>query len=223
MARSALIPTAATFFTALEADNTKEHWQASRAVYDAVVRPGFLAVLAAVTDADPALGFEDWRVYRAANDTRFGAAKGPYKTFIGAVAERADGVGAFVRLDGRGLLVGTGIPQPASDQLPRLREALARDAGADFETAVEAVRATGARVHGGRFEPLKRVPRPYPQDHRHAEFLRWKGVEVTSRGDDENCVVALLRRGDPLHHWLGRHVGRSALSAQERFAPRRQG
>ncbi len=216
--------TAAAFFHALEQENTREHWQGHRAVYDTTIRPGFQGLVQGVT------AFGPWRVYRAANDTRFAATKAPYKTFVGAVAERADGVGAFVKLDARGLLVGTGIPQPAPDQLPRLREAIAEERpGRDFEAAVATVRATAAVVHGGRWEPLKRAPRGFSPNHPRVDYLRWKGVEVNVRVSDAQWVdtpsastelAALLRRGEVLHSWLARHVGPSDLTPEERFAPK---
>ncbi len=212
-----LLPTAAAFFTALEADNSREFWRAQRTVYDDALRPAFLALL-----PDAPAG---WRVYRPHNDTRFGRTA-PYKTFLGAVTERADGVGWFVRVDARGLLVGSGIPMPARDQLARWREAVGGPDGAAFVAAADRVAATGARVHPGRYDPLARVPRGWPADHPRAEWLRWKGVEVTTRlgvSDDPldaDAVRALLDRGEPVHGWLAAHVGPSALSAEERFAPR---
>lgn len=217
---------AARFFAQLEEQNERAWWQANRAVYDTVIRPNFLGHL------DGVGGFGPWRVYRPNNDTRFSPGKGPYKTFIGAVAERADGVGAFVQLSARGLLVGTGMPMPAPDQLQRLRAAIAASpSGEAFVAAADAARASGARVFGGRWAPLQRTPRGHPADHPRQEFLRWKGVELAhepglppwlGRPGDSDRVVALVAQGAPLHDWLGAHVGASALSAEERFAPRRR-
>ncbi len=214
MPSESLVEVARSFFTDVESDNTREHWREVKSVYDDVIRPGFLDLV------EPASGFGAWRVYRAANDTRFGNAKGPYKTFIGAVAERPDGVGAFVKLDSRGLLVGTGLPQPAPDQLPRLRDGIAGEAGGSFVAAVTSTRDAGADVHGGRWEPLKRVPRPYPPDHPRGEYLRWKGVEVNVRSGEPTDLGALLDRGAAVHWWLARHVGPSHMSAAERYAPK---
>lgn len=213
--------TAAAFFTALGADNTREHWAAHRAVYDDLVRPRFTELLAGLR------AFTGWRTYRPHNDTRFGG-KPPYKTFIGAVSERADGVGAFVQVGPAGLLVGTGIPMPAQDQLPRLRAALADEpAGEGFLAAVAEVRRRGGRVHGGRWPALRRTPPPYPAGHPRAEYLRWKGVEIEHRPglpawlDGERAAVEvdrLLGLGEPLHTWLADHVGPSGLTPEERFA-----
>src|SRR3712207_2399666 len=105
---------AVNFFAQLEADNSRERWNATRDGYDDLLRPAFGELLDGLGGT--------WRAYRAQNDVRF--ARVPYKTFLGAVTERPDGVGAFVQIGARGLLVGTGVPQPAPDQLARLRAAV---------------------------------------------------------------------------------------------------
>jgi uncharacterized protein (DUF2461 family) len=223
---SAIFDEAVRFFSELEGDNSREFWQRERHRYDHIVKPTFLAVLGGID------GFGPWRVYRPHNDTRFGNAKGPYKTFIGAVAERSDGVGAFVQVSGRGVLAATGVPMPAPDQLAALRAAIADDrTGAEFVAAVDAARGRGATVHGGRWEPLRRPPRGHPADHPRAELLRWKGVEVNQRFVDPpwrtpeaaaSEIDAALGAPHELHRWLTRHVGPSALTPEERFAPRRR-
>lgn len=224
---TSLTAAAAGFFAALAASNTREHWDVHRARYDTDLRPRLVALL----DAVP--GWGPWRVYRPHNDTRFRNTP-PYKEFLGGVCERADGVGAFVRLDAEGLLVATGVPMPAADQLARLRAAFADErSGAAFRAAAEGVAATGPRVHAGRYAPLVRVPKGYPADHPRADLLRWKGVEVTARpgvvgwpdeDDGGRRLGAALDRGEPVHAWLAAHVGPSALTPEERFArtaPRR--
>lgn len=182
--------TATDFFANLGQRNDRDWWQANRATYDMVIKSRFEELISGIS------GFDTWRVYRPHNDSRFQRGKGPYKTFIGAVSERPDGVGVFVQINAQGLLVGTGIPMPAPDQLQRMRSALAEpEAGDAFEVAIGHVRASGGRVFGGRWEPLRRVPRGHPIDH-------------------------LIACGDPLHVWLAHHVGPSALTAEERFAPK---
>lgn len=216
---------AVAFYGELEADNSKEFWARERHRYDGSVKPVFAAVL---DDVD---SFGAWRIYRPHNDTRFGKSA-PYKAFAGAVAERADGVGAFVQVSAAGVLVGTGLPMPAADQLPRLRAAIAADgAGEELLDAIRASEAAGARVFGGRYPPLARMPRGYPADHPRSEQLRWKGVEADVRVREPGwqtvpeasaAVTDLLRSAEPLHAWLARHVGPSALTPEERFAPRRR-
>ncbi|MHA7284335.1 DUF2461 family protein [Arthrobacter sp. TMS2-4] len=216
---------AQSFFARLEADNTREFWARQRKLYDVGIRPVFTAVCAALTV------FSDWRIYRPHNDVRFRADSPPYKTFIGAVAERPDGVGAFLRVSSLGLLVATGLPFPAADQLAAFRAAVADDvSGAALIAAVGAVTTRGMMVRPGRAEPLKRVPRGYPAGHPRADLLRWKGLEVNHRvrrpawvdvDSAASAIDELLREPAPLHEWLATYVGPSALTAEQRFGPRR--
>ena len=216
----------ATFFRGLESDNSKDWWQRNRATYDDVIKPSFLKLLSGIESFGP------WRVYRPNNDTRFVSGKGPYKTFIGAVAERPNGVGAFVQLSAKGLLVGTGNPMPAPDQLTKLREAIAdQRSGSELLAAITAVERLGGIVHGGRYDPLKRVPCGYAADHPRAAHLMWKGLEINHRPDSPPWldmpsapaeIEALIERGEPLHRWLATNVGPSSLTAEERFAPKKR-
>lgn len=217
---------AVQFFADLEHDNTREFWTAERHRYDQLVKPPFLELL---DELDGVGG--TWRVYRPHNDTRFGSTKGPYKTFIGAVTERADGVGTFVQISGRGVLVGTGMPMLAPDQLAVYRTAVAADTGAELDHAIARVRGRGVDVHGGRWEPLRRVPRGHDAAHPRADLLRWKGVESNTRVTTPpwptpaaaavDLRLAIDRAAD-VDDWLGRRVGPSTLTPEERFAPRRR-
>lgn len=215
---------AQSFFARLEADNTREFWARQRRLYDEGIRPVFSAVCAALTS------FSDWRIYRPHNDVRFRADSPPYKTFIGAVAERPDGVGAFIRVSSLGLLVATGLPLPAADQLAGFRAAVADEAsGAALVAAISTVTARGMMIRPGRAQPLKRVPRGYPANHPRADLLRWKGIEVNHRvrrpawvdvASASSGIDELLREPAALHDWLTRYVGASALTAEQRFGPR---
>lgn len=225
MSRTPVLLDAMAFFAALEGDNTKEFFERERDRY-AAARTTFVEL------CDSLDGWGPWRVYRAHNDRRFRPDADPYKTFLGAVSERADGVGAFVRVDASGVLVGTGIPMPAADQLERLRGAVADDrSGSALEAAIAAVRGRGLTVHGGRWEPLRRVPRGFPADSPRADLLRWRGVEANARvraphwrtvAEAAAAVDRHLADGAELEAWLGAHVGPSAMTAEERFAPRRR-
>lgn len=226
MSDDPLLAPAVCFFARLEQDNSARFWTAHRRRYDEAVRAPFVSVLDRLT------AFGPWRIYRPHNDRRFRPDADPYKTFVGAVAERADGVGAFVSVRAAGLLVGTGVPMPAPDQLARMRAAVADEAsGTEVVELIDGCRRDGLAVTGGRWPPLVRPPAGHRRDHPRAELLRWKGLEVSSRVAAPSWptvdaatagIDALLRRPAALHDWLGRHVGPSALTAEERYAPRRR-
>ena len=112
------IPEAALdFFAELVENNTAAWWAANKTTYDTTVRAPFLALLDSLHDYD-----SPWRVYRPQRDTRFSADKTPYKTFIGAAHQERSGNGHFIRLDRKGLLLGSGYPMLARDQLIRFRQ-----------------------------------------------------------------------------------------------------
>jgi hypothetical protein len=160
-------------------------------------------------------------VYRPHNDTRFTTDRGPLKTFIGALRIDSDGTGRYLQLSERGLLTSRGMPYLAPDQLPRWREAIADDRGAEFARAVDAAARFGGTLKSGYPEPLRRAPRGVDPQHPRIEWLRWKGVEVFGRRSDPDdspaaWVHEVWAGGDSVCDWLARHVGPSALERPRR-------
>jgi uncharacterized protein (TIGR02453 family) len=215
------IPAAAMeFFVELEENNNREWWAKNKARYERDVRFPFVELLAELGPK-----FQPWRVYRPHRDTRFAQDKSPYKNFIGAVTQLPSGNGFFVQASAKGLLLGSGYPMMAPDQLVAFRVAIADDAtGKVFERLLAAERDGTVKVSGGRYEPLKRNPKGYPADHQRGELLRWKGVEVSQRigspkwlGTNQASkeIQALLKHGEPITKWLDKHVGPSALTPEE--------
>src|SRR6266704_524839 len=106
------------FFEELEADNSKAFWQNHKDVYETVVRAPMEELLA---ELEPEWGAG--RIFRPYRDVRFSADKSPYKTNIGATV----GDDGYVQLDARGLAVGSGMWEMASDQLERYRRTVDDD------------------------------------------------------------------------------------------------
>lgn len=217
------VPVAAVeFFAELADNNTREWWKANVGRYHSQVREPFQALLGQVAPE------REWRTYRPQRDTRFAKDKTPYKDFIGAVSQLDSGTGQFIRIDRYGLLVGTGYPTMARDQLTRFRAALDEpDTGDAFVTGVANAEASGVRVTGGRYPELTTAPRGYPKNHPRIEWLRVKGVEIPQRiGTPEwlssesaaDNIRDLLRRGTDVITWLDRHVGPSELTPEEIWA-----
>ncbi len=196
------------FFVGLEADNSRDYWQAHRAEYDTFVRAPMEALLAELADE-----VGDGRIFRPNRDTRFSRDKSPYKTNIAADLER----GGYVSLSADGLGVGAGLYMPAPDQLERFRQAVADDTtGAELERLVAALRAEAYEVGG--HEVLKTAPRGYPKDHPRIELLRQKGLTVWREWPPgawlatkaaKARVVKVLRDARPLLAWLDGNVGPS--------------
>ena len=211
------------WFDDLDADNSREFWQARKDDYRRHVREPFDAVLASLDAALPATGLSHggWRVYRPHQDTRFTPGGAPLKTFIAGVAETGGGGGLFVQLEKRGLMAALGMPYLAPDQLAAWRRVAADDAtGPEVAALVARARDAGLKVKGGRPDPLKAAPRGYRADHPRIELLRWKGVEALRwLGRDAwldapgraEAVVSTWQAGAPVLTWLERHVGPSAM------------
>jgi uncharacterized protein (TIGR02453 family) len=214
-------PSAIEFFTELTANdqsnNNKVWWAENKHRYEANVRNPFLALL---SELGP--GYEPWRVYRPHRDTRFATDKAPYKDFIGAVSQLPTGNGIFVQISARGLLLGTGYPMMAPDQLQTFRAAI--DDETTGSTFVDLLSAIDIVATAGRYEPLKRNPKGFPSDHPRGTWLRWKGVEIAQRvgtpswldtAEASAAIRQLLRNGEPITNWLDSHVGPSALTPEE--------
>jgi uncharacterized protein (TIGR02453 family) len=211
---------AISYFVELESNNNREWWTQNKDRYQRTVRQPFETML---NDLGPTFG--PWRIYRPHRDTRFAHNKEPYKNFIGAVAQQSSGNGVFIQISSKGLLIGSGYPMMATDQLTTFRAAIADDiTGADFIDRLRDVNAVGLPVTGGRYEPLKRNPKGYPAGHPREEVLRWKGVEIPQRlgtprwlatAQAPRKILEALNKGKPVTDWLDTHVGPSSLTPEE--------
>jgi uncharacterized protein (TIGR02453 family) len=215
------IPAAAIeFFVELETNNNREWWATNRHRYEGDVRAPFEALLTDLGDR-----YQPWRIYRPHRDTRFAHNKAPYKDFIGAVTQLPAGNGYFVQISAKGLLLGSGYPMMAPDQLTTFRQAVADDTtGTAFVALLQQASVAGLRVTGGRYDPLKRNPKGFPADHVRGEWLRWKGVELPQRvgmpswlhrSGAAKQLRALIMNGHEVTGWLDTHVGPSSLTPEE--------
>jgi uncharacterized protein (TIGR02453 family) len=217
---SGIPKSAIEFFTELEDNNNKTWWAANKERYLRDVRGPFETVLGDLGDQ-----YQPWRIYRPHRDTRFATDKTPYKNFIGAVSQLALGNGCFVQISSRGLLLGSGYPMMAPDQLATFRRAIADEStGARFVKLLIESEKAGLHITGGRYEPLKRNPKGYEPDHPRGTWLRWKGVEIPQRlgapawlssKNAADKIRLLLQEGDSVTSWLDAHVGPSLLTPEE--------
>jgi uncharacterized protein (TIGR02453 family) len=206
---------ALAFFTELEANNDRVWWQANKARFEDSVAGPMRALL---DQLEPRYG--TFRSFRMNRDVRFSKDKSPYKTAHAAMTETEGGSSIYLQISSSGLFAGGGIYHAASDQLERLRAAIADDrTGPELEATVAAVRKSGLDVGKG-MEALKTAPRGYPKDHPRIELLRWKGCIAskelgapawlhTRRAATE--VDRTWQKAAPLLAWLDAHVGPSEL------------
>ena len=203
------IPVAALdFYEDLEADNSKAFWTEHKHVYEQSVRAPLEALVAELADE-----FGEAKLFRPYRDVRFSKDKTPYKTQQGAWFGQSS---VYVAVSAAGLFVAGGYWDTASDQVERMRRAVADDvAGAELLRATAAVRKAGFSISG---QQLTRVPAGYPKDHPRAEWLRYKSLTAhrdfgcpawlsTRRAKTE--VAKAWRSLSPLTAWLNTHVGAS--------------
>lgn len=202
------IPIAALdFYEDLEADNSKAFWLAHKHIYDESVRAPLEALIAEV---EPEFG--PAKLFRPYRDVRFAKDKTPYKTQQGAWFGRSS---TYVAVSAEGLFVAAGYWQTGSDQIARLRRAVADDvAGPQLARAIVAVEKARFTIDGER---VTRVPSGYPKDHPRGDLLRFKSLTAhrqfgappwLSTKQTKSEVVKAWRAMSPLTTWLESQVGR---------------
>lgn len=163
-----------------------------------------------IVGSDAKVGGSLTRLHR---DTRFGKDKRPYHSHIGmhfwhGAGRKMEVPGFFLRIDPDEVLVATGMHGPEAPDLKRIRDAIDADPSA-WEKAARspAFRKAWGGLEG---ESLKRVPAPWPADHRHGDdlrrkdytaFARWKGKDATKPGFAAR-VIAQWESSGPLMEFL---------------------
>jgi uncharacterized protein (TIGR02453 family) len=175
-------PETARFFRGLKRNNTREWFQARKAVYEEKVRAPMCALVEALNArmmrfapeyvAEPAKAI--YRIYR---DTRFSADKTPYKTHIAAVftrrgLEKHAGAGFYFSVSHEEVEVAGGVYMPGPEQLLAIRRQLL-ERHEDFRRLVNArpLKSAMGDLQGDR---LSRVPTGFPADHAAADLVRYK-------------------------------------------------
>jgi uncharacterized protein (TIGR02453 family) len=204
------------WFQGLQADNSREYFQANRDTYDVRVRGALEAMLEQLAEE---LGGRI-RMFRQHRDLRFSADKSPYKiTTYGLIVDRPDDEFAlYAQLSANGLFAGSGYHVMAADQLRRFRDAIVDDrTGTELERAVAECKRAGLEVFGSA---LKTAPRGYDRAHKRVALLRHKalfaGARLSPGARGIACDRALrhVRAAwagcAPVIHWLGANVGPSS-------------
>jgi uncharacterized protein (TIGR02453 family) len=198
-----------TFYERLEANNSRDFWNAHKLDYQRFVREPMMALADELEwEFGPAT------VFRPNRDIRFSADKSPYKTYQGMFVERVPGTGLYAQLSADGVLVSGGFHSHAPDQVERYRLAVdAVPSGTALADIVSGLGQHGLSVGG---DQLKTRPRGVPADHPRLELLRYRSLTASRdwpAGPAVSGRSALdLVRGTwqqlvPLCDWLGEHVG----------------
>jgi len=194
------------FYEGLEADNSRDYWQAHKKMYDEQVRGPMEALVAELREE-----FGEAKIFRPHRDVRFSADKTPYKTNVGASLANH----GYVQLSAGGLAVASGTYGFATDQLARYRRAVDVPlSGEALEELVDAARAADLTITAA--SSLASAPRGDPKDHPRIELLRLKGLVTwkdwpvetwLGTAEAKDRVVEVLRASLPLVGWLDTHVG----------------
>lgn len=188
------------FFAELAQNNAKEWFEPRKERYAATIRkPAELLGEVVGVDLARLLGRSvAAKVYRIHRDVRFSKNKTPYNAHLHVQWTAGEGAPAwFFASSPTYLSFSTGVPDLESEALDRYRRLV--DAKGDALAAAigEASRTAGATLATWGAEPLKRVPKPFGEDHPHADLLRRKGLTLSVPLDgawDEGGVAPTLAR-----------------------------
>ena len=147
------------------------------------------------------------KVFRIYRDVRFSKDKTPLKTHLqmlwSPVTENPFAPFYFLGSEPGAMTVGFGLPSMKGEVLARFR-AFVDKWGDRLEEAIE---ETGLGFSEWGAEPLKRVPKPYDQDHPNAEMLKRKSLILRASMDDSwrsrdggllSAVRAEFEKAEPL-------------------------
>jgi uncharacterized protein (TIGR02453 family) len=128
-------PEALPFFKALAFHQTKEWFEANRAIYEGQIKEPFGDLIedlaAAMAKAKlPLKGDRKGSIFRLNRDIRFAKDKSPYKTHAGAVLTRSGAKNdpglLYIHVSPEECFTAAGFYSPEPEQLARLRRAIAR-------------------------------------------------------------------------------------------------
>lgn len=192
-----LIPEARAFYARLDANNTRDWWQANRAPYDEVLKPGALALLDRMVAPLADLTGEPitTKLFRPNRDVRFSKDKRPYNTHLHMMWQiESDARQSPVFFFGIGMdyvTAGAGIMAFDKPVLEDWRKWV------DLDTARIAgiIADAGAKGFARHPPDLARVPPAYDKDHPGADLLRHKGLVVSGAlpPDTKDLPAALTK------------------------------
>jgi len=211
------------FLKQLKSNNNREWFKSHKSEYEDFVKlpmQSFIASLkpkiakiAPEIDVNPKKSM--FRIYR---DTRFSKNKQPYKTHVAAVfhlrGNWQKSAGYYVHIEPGGIYVGGGIYMPDSEQMKKIRRAIA-------DNPKEFLAIVGSASFSKKFgtlegEKLQRVPLGFPKDHMMAEWLKYKSFYTGVEWEEKECytpkfidkVVGVYKDLLPLVRFLNSALGR---------------
>ncbi len=213
------------FLHELATEMNREWFEANKARYQALWVDPMAALLddvaAQLAKAYAPVKLGAPKLFRIYRDTRFSKDKSPYKTHVAgqipvSARKPVDGgcSALYLHLGLDEEFVGNGIYFFDDRQLAKWRKQIAVDrSGKPLAQLVGKLRHAGYAVGG--HEDYKRVPKPYPEDHPRAEFLRMRGLTagfpdiprgLIHKAAFADWVVKHARATAPLVRWLHQNL-----------------
>jgi uncharacterized protein (TIGR02453 family) len=189
-----LIANAQAFLHDLNANNTRDWWQAHKAIYDDQLKTPALALMDAVCAPLQKLTGVPVvpKLFRPHRDVRFSKDKTPYTTHLHLMWQvAAEAPQNPVFFFGIGLdYVTTGAGMMGFDKLVLSNWRKMVDLDTDRITGI--IAGVEAQEFSLREPTLKRVPSPYGADHAAARLLRMKGVVASRQLSGKGPLPKLL-------------------------------
>jgi len=200
-------PEALKFLRGLARNNDREWFEARRDIFEREIKERMLSVIGEINDALAGFAPEHVRdprkaMFRIYRDTRFSSDKRPYKQHVGAWwvrsgLEKTSGAGFYFHIGAKEVVVAAGAYMATPEQLLAIR----RHIEANYQQARKLLddRKLRALMQEWEGEPMKRVPKGFPQDSPAAELLkcrRW-GLSATlpaALATDPKLVKEVARR-----------------------------
>jgi uncharacterized protein (TIGR02453 family) len=182
-----------TFLNKIKSNNNRDWFNANKKEYVSVHENLISFVDGVILEMNKADNIETptgkkslYRIYR---DTRFSKDKTPYKTHFGAVMSRATNQlrgGYYMHFEVGHSFVGGGFWQPNSDDLKRIRKAIASDP--DELRAIitsKAFKNTFGELKG---DQVKTAPQGYKKDDPAIDLLRYKQFLISKEFTDAEVL-----------------------------------
>ena len=214
------------FFNGLGKNNTREWFEANRALYDDHVMAPARAFVTAmgerlreIVPGIIAVPLVNKSIFRINRDTRFSLDPSPYKTNLGlyfweGLRPRMESSGFYFHLEPPEMWLGVGLYQFTDPLMTRFRRAAVHPESGPELTRFAAVLAAMPGVGLGG-QHYKRVPAGYDPEHPNAELLKHHGLyagydmEIPEEFYSARLVDYCFERFEavaPLHRWIVKYL-----------------
>lgn len=193
-----MVDSALAFFAELKNNNSKDWFNPRKDHYKTEIqKPAELLADLMAEDLSRIMGRSyKPKVFRIYRDVRFSKDKTPLNTHLHVMWRDAQASGpapsVFFGLSEAYFMMGAGLMGLQGPSLTRFREHIDMH-GDDLQDALNTAANSGVAISDWGPEPLKRVPKPFDQDHPHADLLKRKAFTVQAPIPDEWRINGLTR------------------------------